>query len=124
MRIHILLNALIHGDAVSTHCLLLRSLAAKSGIEAFLYASCGDQQIAGAITPLNELTTNASRNEILFHQLFNATDLMPYVEEFPGRRILMYHNITPPEWFTAGSEVRDSCEKGLELTHSLVSLYE
>lgn len=124
MRIHILLNALIHGDAVSTHCLLLRSLAAKSGIEAFLYASCGDQQIAGAITPLNELTTNASRNDILFHQLFNATDLMPYVEEFPGRRILMYHNITPPEWFTAGSEVRDSCEKGLELTRSLVSLYD
>jgi glycosyltransferase involved in cell wall biosynthesis/GT2 family glycosyltransferase len=124
MIIHILTNAIDCGDAVSTHCLLLLNRAKELNIQAFLYAEFCHEALASSMTPIEKLLPQAGPDDVLLHQLFNETSLMPFVEQFPGRRILMYHNITPPEFFRSGSQVFESCSRGLRLTRSLPPLYD
>jgi glycosyltransferase involved in cell wall biosynthesis/GT2 family glycosyltransferase len=114
MTVRILLNALLYGDAVSTHCILLRRRALELGIPALIHAESAQPEVSDQVTPVEELNL-AGPSDVLLHQFFNATHLMHHVEKFPGRRVLMYHNITPPSWFPAGSEAFESCKRGLEM---------
>ena len=123
MKIHILTNALGYGDAVSTHCVLLKRRSLEIGLEAILYAEFSDERMRDHVVPVGELIANTTSSDVLLHQLFNDTRLMPYVEAFPGKRVLMYHNITPPAFFPKGSPVYQSCADGLTLMKSLTGLY-
>ena len=119
MKIHILTNALDYGDAVSTHCILLKKRASELGMDAILYAEFSEDRVRQHVTPVTELIANSSPDDVLLHQLFNYTRLAPYVEAFPGKRVLMYHNITPPEFFQNGSATRQSCRDGLRTRKEL-----
>src|ERR1017187_2531624 len=119
MKIHILMNALDSGDAVSAHCILLKRRAEELGIPASLYAEFSHEEVREHVSPLVELQETASPGDVLLHQLYNETKLIPYVESFPGLRVLMYHNITPPEYFPEGSPTRFSCDRGLDQARSL-----
>ncbi len=124
MKVYILTNALDYGDAVSTHCILLKQCAEALGIPAFLHAEFSHESVAEHTTPLKELTRTATADDVLLHQLFNETSLMHLVEQFPGRRVLMYHNITPAHYFPPSSATYLSCSRGLRLAQSLTSLYD
>jgi glycosyltransferase involved in cell wall biosynthesis/GT2 family glycosyltransferase len=124
MKVHILTNALEYGDAVSTHCILLKRRAAELGIPAGLYASSAHQEVRGELTGPPELLKDAVAEDVLLHQFFNESLLMPLVEQFPGRRVLMYHNITPPAYFSKGSPVYLSCARGLRQARGYRHLYD
>ena len=121
MKIHVLTNALCFGDAVSAHCILLAQRARELGIEASIYAEFSDAKTDPFVTPVDRM--RAGPGDLLLHQFFNHTALIRAVESFPGRRVLMYHNITPPEFFPAGSEPFESCRRGLAQLAELSGLY-
>ncbi len=123
MKIHVLLNAFSDGDGVSSHCALLRRRALELNVPAAIYAEFSSGEARGFIDP-PEALLDAGSDDILLHQFFNETSLLPYVNEFPGRRVLMYHNITPPRFFRESSPVRRSCEAGLRQVQSLAHLYD
>jgi glycosyltransferase involved in cell wall biosynthesis/GT2 family glycosyltransferase len=124
MKLHILTNALDYGDAVSAHCILLARRARELGIEARLYAEFSEPRVARYVTPLERLRTHADKDDLLLHQFFNYTTLIPAVDAFPGKRILMYHNITPTEFFAENSPARESCSRGLDQLRELAGLYD
>lgn len=124
MNIHILTNALDYGDAVSTHCILLKQRASELGIPAALYAEFAHEEVRHQVDGPPQLLQSAGPDDLLLHQLFNETSLMPLVEQFPGRRVLMYHNITPPEYFDKRSPVYLSTLRGLRLVRSLIRFYD
>lgn len=124
MKIHILTNALDYGDAVSTHCVLLKQRASELGIPAALYAEFAHEEVREHVTAPRQLLESARPDDVLLHQLFNDTSLMPFVERFPGRRVLMYHNITPPEYFNKRDPVYLSCLRGLRLVRCLSRVYD
>jgi len=124
VRIYILTNALEYGDAVSNHCLLLRQRAGELGIPALLCAEFADDRVREQLSGPPELLDQAAAEDILFHQLFNETPLMSRVERFPGRRVLMYHNITPPEYFSKDNPVFRTCLRGLRQVRAASSLYD
>lgn len=124
MKIHILMNALAPGDGVSSHCILLKQRAAELGVSAALYAASVHAEVQQHLSPLSELRGCASSDDILLHQFYNETKLIPYVEQFPGRRVMMYHNITPPEYFPTGSPTYLSCSGGLKQARSCSYLYD
>ncbi len=124
MRLHILLNALISGDAVSTHCIMLKRRARALGVEAEIYADGSDAAVANEACPVARLSDSAAPEDILLHQFFNESAHLPLVESFPGRRVLMYHNITPPSFFADGSEAHRSCARGLRQARVMDGLYD
>ncbi|MGI8990456.1 MAG: glycosyltransferase [Bryobacteraceae bacterium] len=123
-RVGILLNSLQYGDAVSNHCRLLKARFREIGIAAEIYAESFEDKVASEGLPASRLLENADANDILLHQFYNDTALIPLVEQFPGRRVMQYHNITPPEYFLEGSPVYNSCRRGLRLACSLAPLYD
>ena len=124
MKVHILTNALDRGDAVSTHCILLKQRASELGIPAALYAEFAHEELREHVSGPPLLLKSARPDDVLLHQLFNQTSLMPLVEQFPGRRVLMYHNITPPGYFDKQSTVYLSCLRGLRQVRSLSRFYD
>ncbi len=124
MRIHILTNALDYGDAVSTHCVLLQQRARELSIPASLYAEYSHPSLADQCAPLESLLQEATADDILIHQLFNETALIPFLEQFPGKRVMMYHNITPARYFAKGSPAFESCSRGLRLAKTLAPHYD
>ena len=124
MKIHVLLNALDYGDAVSSHCISLKRRCHELHIEASIYAQHVHDQVSEHTSPLASLLNESSPNDVLFHQFFNETSLISHVEKFPGRRVLMYHNITPPSFLPENNPVSRSCSHGLRQLGSLTHLYD
>ncbi len=124
MRIFILTNALEYGDAVSNHCILLRQRAGELGIPALLCAEFADEPVRAEVSGPPSLLEQANSEDILLHQFFNETSLLGYVERFPGRRILMYHNVTPPTYFRKDDPVRKTCVRGLRQARLIKPLYD
>ncbi len=124
MKVHILLNALDYGDAVSSHCVVLKHRCREVGAEAAIYAEHVHDRVRKHVSPLESLLGESTENDILIHQFFNETFLSPFVEKFPGRRVLMYHNITPPSFFPEKSHVFRSCARGLRQLPTLMYMYD
>lgn len=123
-KTYILTNALDWGDAVSTHCILLKSLGEKRGAEVRLVAQHADPRV-GSMRDCSPdwLLKEAKSDDLLVHQMFNETELMDLVEQFPGPRVMMYHNITPPEFFETGDPVAVSCANGLKQVRAASECY-
>jgi glycosyltransferase involved in cell wall biosynthesis/GT2 family glycosyltransferase len=126
MQVKILTNALIYGDAVSLHCVLLKRYCQELGFEAEIYAAGFDERLAAELrTPSPEhLLEGVGAEDVLLHQFFGNTDLMCFVERFPGRRVMMYHNITPSQYFPPDNPVWQMCDRGRRLLETAPPLYD
>jgi glycosyltransferase involved in cell wall biosynthesis/GT2 family glycosyltransferase len=124
MRIDILTNAIDVGDAVSAHCLLLRRYCEELGRQARLLAGHVHPSLAGQVEDPSVLMEPALPGDVLLHQLFHESGLLHWADSYRGRRVLMYHNITPPEFAGANLEVRRACERGLAQLRSSAGIYD
>ncbi|MBL8296274.1 MAG: glycosyltransferase [Bryobacterales bacterium] len=126
MQVKILTNALIYGDAVSLHCLLLKQHCRDLGIEAEIYAGGFDERLGSKLrAPSPEhLLEGVEPGDLLLHQFFLDTDLISFVERFPGRRVMMYHNITPSKYFPPEDPVWEMCDRGRRLLATIAPLYD
>jgi glycosyltransferase involved in cell wall biosynthesis/GT2 family glycosyltransferase len=124
MKIRILLNALDCGDAVSSCCISIKKRCGELGIDAQIYAEFFHPEVASHGVHLSRLLAESSEDDILLHQFFNESRHLVLAEQFPGRRVLIYQNITPPEWFPAGSELERASQRGIDQVRSVRKLYE
>src|SRR5262249_17951418 len=124
MRIRILLNAMDNGDAVSSCCILIKKRCKELGIDAQIYADAFHTAVAHQGVHLSRMLEESDPDDILLHQFFNESRHLALAEQFPGRRVLIYQNITPPEWFPAGSEFERSSRRGLEQVRLVRTLYD
>ncbi len=97
--IHQLLNGYAEGDAISACARAIRDAARKQGRASEIYAPLAHVAPAsrGDCRALEEYTGRPG--EIALHHYSIAS---PAVERFlasPARKVLVYHNITPAEWF-------------------------
>lgn len=114
MRIIQLLPVLHYGDAVGNNSVALYYVLKKAGYETEIYAGEIDKRIPkGIAKPLNNLSIEESDIAIL--HLAIGTELNYEFAQYPCKKVLIYHNITPPEFF--GDDDKDIAEfsrKGLE----------
>ena len=115
MRIIQLLTTLSFGDAVSNDALALRGAIADMGYETAIYAENIDRRLpkdaAGHISEMPEL----SSGDALLYHLSTGTDLNFRLPSFSCRKMMIYHNITPPEYFRPYSpQAAALTEYGLE----------
>ncbi len=123
MRFAVLTNSLYEGDAVSTHCRLLQQRLRDLGHECSLHAEWVAPEFPAAVEPPSKLEKRDGRDSVLLHQFFNPTPLMDRVWNFKGTAVMMYHNITPPEYCRENPAARISCSRGLAQARAFSSLY-
>lgn len=115
MRIIQMLSTIAYGDAVSNDTIAMEKVIRNMGYSTRIYAesivSPLDKKTALDIDKLKDV---APEDIIIFH-MSTGSKLNFDVAKYNCRKIVVYHNITPPEYFKNNDErFTQICEYGLE----------
>jgi L-malate glycosyltransferase len=112
LAVHQLVPNLAVGDAISQQVLTLRRMLRALGHESEIYAQHVHASLERDARSLRELREVDPQALLLYHFSIGseATDVYRML---PNRRALVYHNITPPEFFHGVNEkVASLCASG------------
>jgi glycosyltransferase involved in cell wall biosynthesis len=121
LKVHQIAARLEYGDAVSNHVLEIDRALAAWGYEADIFANTTDEFGASVARPDGEYAEHmGSEGDLLiYHYSVYCSNCKQYLET-RNRRILIYHNITPPEFFAPYDKgVAEFCRLGRELLPGL-----
>ena len=105
MKIIQLLPTMSFGDAVSNDTLAIRQMIREMGIETENYAENIDNRLpAGSVKPMREMPELEDEDLLIYHGS-TGDPLNMWVPRLGGRKVMRYHNITPPEFFRGYSEL-------------------
>ena len=113
MRIIQMVTAISPGDAVGNDVQALDRMLRDEGFITEIYAETIDPRLKGkGIQNVSKLTALSEEDIILYHAC-TATDLNMRFTEFGGKKVMIYHNITPPVFFEKYSpQAADACRRG------------
>ena len=95
--VHQVLPNLAYGDAISNQALFIRDTLRAEGYRSNIYVRYVDPRVAHeCIVFVPEEIGDSSA--IIYHHSI-GTELTPHVIAHRGSKFLIYHNITPPEFF-------------------------
>ena len=99
MRIYQLLPTLSRGDAIGNEVQAIRKLLAEEGYETGIYAERIDPRLPeGTAFSVDNLPPLTEEDVLLYH-LSTGSRLNRMLPGFGGRKVIRYHNITPPAFF-------------------------
>ncbi|MCR4863152.1 MAG: glycosyltransferase family 4 protein [Ruminococcus sp.] len=124
MRIVQLLPTLSFGDAIGNDTIALRGAIRDMGFDTDIYAENIDKRLpAGSGQSIEKLRGLKSDDIVLYHKS-TGTDLTFRIDDYKCRRIMVYHNITPPEFFrpysAAATALTEYGYKGVEFLRDKV----
>lgn len=105
MRIIQLLSTLAFGDAVGNDTIAIRRVLEEMGFDTEIYAQNIDERLKKGTAKKIEHLTKLGKKDIILYHLSTGTDLNYNLVKYPGRKIVIYHNITPYEYFFGYSRV-------------------
>jgi len=124
MEIHQVAPALIYGDAVSNNTIALRETFRSMGYKSEIYAKWIDPEVSGYARPLNKYRGNDS-NLVFYHYPLVGGEVTEFVKQLPDRKVLIYHNITPPEFFYRYDKLSAlQCAEGLKEIKGLTGHFQ
>ncbi|MEN8154164.1 MAG: glycosyltransferase [Acidobacteriota bacterium] len=91
-----------YGDAIGNSVLNFHKFLLKKGIKSRIVAELIDEEVKEFCTPFYEYTENESSIKIYHYAL--ASPLNKYFMKNSGKKVIVYHNITPSEYFEGFSE--------------------
>jgi glycosyltransferase involved in cell wall biosynthesis len=101
MEIHQIVVSASAGDAVTNTALDFQSLLQKVGPSG-IFARYVDPRLAGEVFPLSVYDACGHPDDLLiYHVSIGEPEVVKFLLERPERLVLVYHNITPAEYFTA-----------------------
>ncbi len=121
MRVWQLCARLEYGDAVSNQVMEIDRALASWGFETGIFANTRDEFGRQSARPDEEYSSFMESEEdlLIYHYSLFCPNYRQYLES-ENRRILIYHNITPPEFFAAYDKgVAEFCRLGRELLPEL-----
>ena len=112
MRIDQWVPALHRGDAIGDSARLMRDAFRSWGHQADVYALELDEDLRGDGRSWSEWRAGSSADAVILHYAL-PSPLTPALQSHRGRRVLIHHNITPPEFFAGyDEEMVRICEIG------------
>lgn len=99
MKIIQILVTLAYGDGVGNDVLAIDRIIRECHYTTKIYAENIDPRIHSELVEnINKLPALKDEDIIIYH-LSTGTDLNYRLKELKGKKILVYHNVTPPEFF-------------------------
>ena len=122
-RIAILTPTLTSADAVSNDVLTMRRVLSERGHEVRIFAensSLASEQIQAPAASLSYLRT--PDDVLIYHHSIGCTSGVETIKAASCRKIVKYHNVTPPEFFEGISEAHQHlCESGRSQLKDIVA---
>lgn len=99
MRIIQIVPTLAYGDAIGNDAMALKDALVSMGYNTNIYSN----SIVPPLTRKDGLhikkMPKLKENDIVIFHLSTGTDLNFKVADYPGKKIVIYHNVTPPHFF-------------------------
>ncbi len=122
MKVHQICARLQFGDAVTNDVLGIHRFLLEKGLESHVYAHYTDDYYAG-VNEGEEFYARKflkDKKSLLIYHYSVYDDNYRLYQRSKNRKVLIYHNITPPRFFQPYSlELAEICRKGRELLPSL-----
>jgi glycosyltransferase involved in cell wall biosynthesis len=98
MRVDQWLPAAHRGDAIGDEAIRIRDTLRRASFDSDIFALDIDEQAEGDVLPFGDRSRSNPDDVTIFHFAL-PSPMTGAFEEVPGRRVLIYHNITPAEFF-------------------------
>lgn len=98
--LHQFLAAAIPGDAITDYAFLLRGWLRDMGYHSDIFATRNDPRLVQQVRPLTAYRRNGAEQHAIYHHC-TGTDLVEQLADLAPELLLIYHNITPPDFFAA-----------------------
>ena len=99
MRVHQVLATLGYGDAIGHEVLGIQRVLRAAGHESDIFVEAADHRLESMTRDYRELVDVSHPDNLLLHHFSLASKASRTAFALPDRMALVYHNITPPEFF-------------------------
>lgn len=113
------------GDAVSTHALEIQKMIQEQGIDSQIYSVLRhvSPHMKPACLDYRQFNGNAKPENILIYHFSIGSPLTSLFCQFPGKKVMVYHNITPARFFQGVNEEKAKVvEEGRKQLKELASV--
>ena len=113
IQVHQVLATLGYGDAIGHEVLGIRNVLNEAGYASRIYVQTADPELEDQTDDYRDLITDSNPENILIHHFSIGSRASRVAYALPERMILVYHNITPPEYFVGiNSTLVELCHSG------------
>ena len=98
-RVHQVLATLGYGDAIGHEVLGIQRVLHRAGFESEIFVETADRRLEHLTTDYREMVGATAPDDVLIHHFSIGSRASRTAYALPGRMALVYHNITPPEYF-------------------------
>jgi L-malate glycosyltransferase len=99
MRIHQVLATLGYGDAIGHEVLGIQRVLRAAGHDSQIFVETADYRLEPLTRDYRELVDFSDADNLLLHHFSLGSKASRTAYALPDRMALIYHNITPPEYF-------------------------
>ncbi|RPJ81126.1 MAG: glycosyltransferase [Acidobacteria bacterium] len=99
MKVHQVLATLGYGDAIGHEVVGIQQALRSAGYESDIFVETADSRLERLTRDYRELLDEDDPGRLLIHHFSIGSRGSRLAYALPGRMVLVYHNITPPEYF-------------------------
>ncbi|MDO8834927.1 MAG: glycosyltransferase family 4 protein [Vicinamibacterales bacterium] len=99
VQVHQVLATLGYGDAIGHEVLGIQRVLRSAGITSDIFVDTADPRLEDLTRDFRELVAVSAPDNILIHHFSIGSKASRVAFALPDRMVLVYHNITPPEYF-------------------------
>ncbi|MFU0800670.1 MAG: glycosyltransferase family 4 protein [Xylanivirga thermophila] len=97
-RVDQIMPTIVYGDAVSNHALALKEILHSMGYKSEIYAQNIGESLRHSVYNVDDYKATGEKNAVIYH-MSTGTDLNYKIRDLKvDKKIMIYHNITPPEY--------------------------
>ena len=120
--VHQVLATLGYGDAIGHEVLGIQRVLRASGYESDIFVETADPRLEPLTRDYRELVDASRAENLLLHHFSIGSKASRTAYALPDRMALIYHNITPPEYFAAVHRtLARQCFRGRRELHAYVN---
>ena len=98
-RVHQVLATLGYGDAIGHEVLGIQRALESAGYQSSIFVETADRRLEDLTLDYREMIGTIAPEDVLIHHFSIGSRASRIAYALPGRMALIYHNITPPEYF-------------------------
>ena len=115
MRVWQVIPNLAFGDGIGNHVLVTDKVLKKEGYETFIFAGKIDERISSKVAKTIDKMPKLDEDDIILYRLPSGNPLNMDFLSWKCKKVLVYHNITPPYFFERyNPRLERSCRRGLQ----------
>ena len=98
-RVHQILATLGYGDAIGNEVLGINRVLRAAGYRSEIIVETADPRLEDETVDYRDMVNEVSEDDLLIHHFSLGSRASRTAFALPARMMLVYHNITPPEYF-------------------------